>query len=153
VEAAAIVAAATPEEAHTADAMSSAQTATKRPCKSVREEGLWARERERRRTSAASDTQRKRDRKRETHPECRFFSFSLFFLFFGLFGVILWDRVTGKLIGQEWLRRRSLVYSPFCGFRSRSQTQSHSNTSLFWERGMGKGRRGGGAKWGSKLRS
>ncbi len=134
MEAAAIVAAATPEEAHTADAMSSAQTATKRPCKRVREEEGAVSERERRRTSAASGTQRKRDRKREIHPG------AVFFPFFGFFGVILWDRVTGKLIGQECLRRRSLVYSPFCGFRSRSQNQSHSNTSLFWERGVRLGR-------------
>lgn len=59
--------------------------------------------------------------------------------------MILWDRVTGKLIGQEWRRRRSLVYSPFCGFRSRSETQSHSNTSLLGEKGgIGERGRGGG---------
>lgn len=81
MEAAAIVAAATPEEAQTADAMSSAQTATRRPCKRVREKEGAVSERERRRTSAASGTQRKRDRKRETHPGAVFFSF--FRIFWG----------------------------------------------------------------------
>ncbi len=81
MEAAAIVAAATPEEAQTADAMSSAQTATKRrPCKRVREKegAVSEREREDARVQRAALSAREIGRERHT-PRCRFFfSFSDF---------------------------------------------------------------------------
>jgi hypothetical protein len=87
VEAAAIVAAATPDEAHTADAMSSAQTATKRPCKRVREDEGAVSEREREREDARVQRAALNAREigRERHTQVRFFSF------FGVF----WGDIVG----------------------------------------------------------
>jgi hypothetical protein len=75
--------------------MSSAQTATKRPCKRVREEEGAVSERERERERKDARVQRAalnaREIGRERHTQVPFFSFSLFFSFFRVF----WGDIVG----------------------------------------------------------